>query len=454
MAVTISLQMSHDLGRCKNHGCNKQFLSLMGSGKLHLVKTSLPSLALRQDPLSIRLPKSVYSQKCRSPCKHITFRCHSFLNPGNGNGISCMKNAAVAFTRSCNAFQGSPIVLKLLSAVGIIAFALWGLGPLMRQSRIHKNGSGSKKSEGGNYHVMTPLFPLLLWSGVIFICRELDPVVLPSEGIQVIKQRVLSFIISLSTLLTLAYYFSSFIQQAEKFFTRTNDSTDPRPLSSSGVTTSFQFLSRAVVPAVLVAAVLLFLELLGISTPKLLTAGGLGTVLLTFAGREIFRNFLSSAIIHATRPFVVNDWVQTKIEGYDVSGNVERVGWWTPTIIRGENREAVHIPNHQFTVNVVSNLSQKTHWRVKTHLAISHVDFNKINNIVADMRKVLAKNPQVEHKKLHRRVFLDYINPDNQGLMIYVSCFVKTSHLEEYMCVKVRGPFFFSCCTILLGKHT
>ncbi|XP_058734269.1 uncharacterized protein LOC131605998 [Vicia villosa] len=79
--------------------------------------------------------------------------------------------------------------------------------------------------------------------------------------------------------------------------------------------------------------------------------------------------------------------------------------------------QAVHIPNHKFTVNVVRNLSQKTHWRIKTHLAISHLDVNKINNIVADMRKVLAKNPQVEQQKLHRRVFLDNINPENQALM-------------------------------------
>lgn len=28
-------------------------------------------------------------------------------------------------------------------------------------------------------------------------------------------------------------------------------------------------------------------------------------------------------MIHATRPFVVNEWIQTKIEGYEVSGTVE-----------------------------------------------------------------------------------------------------------------------------------
>ncbi|KAL4566072.1 hypothetical protein LXL04_030182 [Taraxacum kok-saghyz] len=93
--------------------------------------------------------------------------------------------------------------------------------------------------------------------------------------------------------------------------------------------------------------------------------------------------------------------------------------------------------------------SQKTHWRIKTHLAISHLDVNKINNIVADMRKVLAKNPQVEQQKLHRRVFLDNVDRANQALLILISCFVKTSHFEEYLCVKVSAflLFFFIKCS-------
>jgi small-conductance mechanosensitive channel len=115
----------------------------------------------------------------------------------------------------------------------------------------------------------------------------------------------------------------------------------------------------------------------------------------------------------------------------------QQVGWWSPTIIRGDDREAVHIPNHQFSVNIVRNLTQKTHWRIKTHLAISHLDVSKINNIVADMRKVLSKNPQIEQQKIHRRVFLEDIDPENQALRILISCFVKTSRFEEYLCVKV-----------------
>lgn len=41
-------------------------------------------------------------------------------------------------------------------------------------------------------------------------------------------------------------------------------------------------------------------------------------------------------------------------------------------------------------------------------------------NIVADMRKVLAKNPQVEQQKLHRRVFLDNVDRENQALLVSI----------------------------------
>lgn len=55
----------------------------------------------------------------------------------------------------------------------------------------------------------------------------------------------------------------------------------------------FQFAGKAIYSAVWVAAAALFMELLGFSTQKWLTAGGLGTVLLTLAGREVEFTFLS-----------------------------------------------------------------------------------------------------------------------------------------------------------------
>ncbi|WCJ24736.1 Mechanosensitive ion channel protein 3 chloroplastic [Euphorbia peplus] len=434
MTCATSIQFSHELRIHNARGCVAQPVRTLGKGKskLHLINDNLSSRSLRQDAWTFHvLSSSISGPMNPGSLRCNVFVCHSLLTSGGGKEIPVLKSAAVVLTRSYDVLRGSPVVLKLVSAFGVVAFAAWGLGPLMRLSRtifLLKSDNNWKKSRT-HYILTSYLQPLLLWTGAILICRALDPVVLQSEASQAVKQRLLNFIRSLSTVLAFAYCLSSLIQEAQKFLAEMNDSNDTGNMG-------FSFAGKAIYSAVWVAAVSLFMELLGFSTQKWLTAGGLGTVLLTLAGREIFTNFLSSVMIHATRPFVLNEWIQTKIEGYEVSGTVEHVGWWSPTIIRGDDREAVHIPNHKFTVNVVRNLSQKTHWRIKTHLAISHLDVNKINNIVADMRKVLAKNPQVEQQRLHRRVFLEDIDTENQALKILISCFVKTSHFEEYLCVK------------------
>ncbi|KAG9139850.1 hypothetical protein Leryth_015236 [Lithospermum erythrorhizon] len=427
MVTTGILQMFPGVGVCKNQLPTNQFQNTIGTARLQPFLGNLSSVSLRQSFWSTSLLRKLHNT---GPYRNKTSRCQSLFNPGNALDFSCLKNTASILTRSYQTLHNSPYVLNLLPTIGIVVFTIWGAGPLLQQSRqiFLSNDSNWKKSNA--YYVLTSYIqPLLLWTGAILLCRTVDPVVPPTEASQAVKTRLINFVRSLSTVVAVAHCLSSVIQHAQKFFTETNEPKDPRNMG-------FQFASKVLYSAVWVAAASLFMELLGFSTQKWLTAGGLGTVLLTLAGREIFTNFLSSAIIHATRPFVANEWIQTKIEGYEVSGTVEHVGWWSPTVIRGENREAVYIPNHKFTVNVVRNLTQKTHWRVKTHLAISHLDVSKINNIVADMRKVLAKNPQVEQQKLHRRVFLENVNPDNQALLILISCFVKTSHHEEYLCVK------------------
>ncbi|KAL2892996.1 Mechanosensitive ion channel protein 3 chloroplastic [Bienertia sinuspersici] len=385
-----------------------------------------------KDACNLHALSRAINKKSAASSKHRVVLCRSLLLPSGGNCSPLMQNAPVVLKRVCDSLSSKSLVYQLIPAVGVIALA-WGLLPLLRLGWsvfLHRNGGGNWKKSSTYFFAASYVQPLLLWTGALLICRALDPIILPSEASQIVKQRLLHFVRAFSTVVAFAYCLSCLVQQLQKYFMEASDSNDSRSMG-------FQFAGKAIYTAVWVASVSLFMELLGFSTQRCLTAGGLGTVLLTLAGREIFTNFLSSVIIHTTRPFVLNEWIQTKIEGYEVSGTVEHVGWWSPTIIRGDDREAVYIPNHKFTVSIVRNLTQKNHWRIKTHLAISHLDVNKIHNIVADMRKVLAKNPQVEQQKLHRRIFLDNINHENQALLIMISCFVKTSRFEEYLCVKV-----------------
>ncbi|XP_018441074.1 mechanosensitive ion channel protein 3, chloroplastic [Raphanus sativus] len=425
MMRTVSLPLSHH----KIHRASGYHYSVSCKSRVYRTQTGLSSCSMRQDVWSLQLLETLHGSTPPVSSRCNAFVCRAALFPGSGSQLPILKSTALVLTRAYDALNGNPHLVKLIPAVAILAFATWGIRPLLGVTRatLFEKGNDSKSSM--QYTVVSYLQPLLLWTGALLFCRALDPIVLSSSASQAVKTRLLSFARSISTVLAFACCLSSLLQQVQKFIMETNNPADTRNMG-------FSFAGKAVYTAAWVAAASLFMELLGFSTQKWLTAGGLGTVLLTLAGREILTNFLSSIMIHATRPFVLNEWIQTKIGGYEVSGTVEHVGWWSPTIIRGDDREAVHIPNHQFSVNIVRNLTQRTHWRIKTHLAISHLDVSKINSIVADMRKVLSKNPQIEQQKIHRRVFLEDVDPENQALRILISCFVKTSRFEEYLCVK------------------
>jgi MscS family membrane protein len=335
----------------------------------------------------------------------------SFALPVSLQEIPLIKRTSLALTRSCDALLSNPDTSLVVSAIGIIMFALCFFLPLVRDIRNRFDHGGNWK-KNPTYLISTSyLQPLLLWTGATLICRGLDPVVMPSAAGQAVKTRLVTFVRSLSTVLPIAYILTSLIQQAQKILIDMRNPNDTRNMG-------FDFIMKALYTGIWIAAISLFMELLGFNTQKWVTAGGFGTVLLTLAGREIFTNFLSSVMINATRPFIVNEWINAKIDGVDVSGIVEHVGWWSPTIIRGDDREAIYIPNHKFTVSILRNNTQRSHWRIKTYLAISHMDAGKIGLIVADMRKVLAKNPNIEQQKLHRRVFFEKIDPKNQALMV------------------------------------
>ncbi|KMZ76326.1 Mechanosensitive ion channel protein 2, chloroplastic [Zostera marina] len=418
MSVGDCLQISYEAGIC----FKKCSFGVRNQKNLRRVYLS-PQAALRFQPRD--LWSFIVSHRFKkTPIQIIRHRrdtvsCRSFRIT-----LALMSRSYAA------ALRRHPILLTLISAVGLISFSLsaCGLRPLLSRNFFTHNNDNWTDTKAHSVFISSYLQPLLIWAAVILICRSIDPVVLSVKESHVIKQRILNFIRSLTTVLTFGYSLSMFIHQMQNLRGQSND--------ASSLSMSLEFAAKSVNTCVWIASASLFVEMLGFSTHKLLTAGGLGTLLLTLVGREIFTNFLSSLMIYAGRPFILDEWIQTNIDGSDIVGSVERIGLWSPTIIRGENLEAIHVPNQKFNVNVVRNHSQKTHYRMKTHLAISQFDAGKISSIVGDMRKVLANYSQVEKQKLHRRVFFEYIDTETQAFMIQVSCFVKTSHYEEFLGVK------------------
>ncbi|KAM0901561.1 hypothetical protein ACQ4PT_019905 [Festuca glaucescens] len=428
MAVGITSQLFQGATSTNRFSQTNKFRS-PEKRSFSLPSTSLPSVAYGKDSLVRNVLERSYRPMLYVPCRYRASGAKSFALPVSWQEIPLFKSTSSALARSCDSLLANPATAFVAPAIGIIVFALWGFLPLMKDIRNRIDHGGNWKQSPTYLISRSYLQPLLLWTGATLICRGLDPVVLPSAASQAVKTRLVTFVRSLSTVLATAYIMTSLIQQVHKFLVDTRNPNDRRNMG-------LDFTTKAVYTGIWIAAVSLFMELLGVNTKKWITAGGFGTVLLTLAGREILTNFISSIMINASRPFVVNEWITTKIDGVEVTGVVEHVGMWSPTVIRGDDKEAIYIPNHKFTVSIVRNNTRRSHWRIKTYLAISHMDAGKISIIVADMRKVLAKNHNIEQQRLHRRVFFEKIDEETQALMIYISCFVKTSHFEEYLNVQ------------------
>ncbi|KAK8942812.1 hypothetical protein KSP39_PZI009561 [Platanthera zijinensis] len=68
---------------------------------------------------------------------------------------------------------------------------------------MQRNANNWRKSRT-HFIFISYLQPILLWTGTTLICRTLDPLVLTSEASQVVRQRLLNFAKSLSTVLAFA----------------------------------------------------------------------------------------------------------------------------------------------------------------------------------------------------------------------------------------------------------
>ncbi|PPS00098.1 hypothetical protein GOBAR_AA20571 [Gossypium barbadense] len=178
MSLSGSLQLSYDLGLCRNQVYKTKFKIVLGRGKLDLLSSDLSSRASflqqhEQDVWRSSLSNKLYRPMHFVPYRNNGFRCHAFGVPAQILELPGVKAASISLTRSYNTLQASPLALKLIPAATIIIFSLYGVGPLIRRGRsllLHKSDNSWKKSRT-HYVTTSYVQPLLLWAGAILMCR-------------------------------------------------------------------------------------------------------------------------------------------------------------------------------------------------------------------------------------------------------------------------------------------
>jgi MscS family membrane protein len=191
-------------------------------------------------------------------------------------------------------------------------------------------------------------------------------------------------------------------------------------------------IGKLVRAAVLITAVLIGLQTLGINIAGLLAFGGVGGIAVGLAAKDILANVFGGLTIYLDRPFAVGDWIRSPDQ--EIEGTVEDIGW-RRTVIRTFDKRPLYVPNSAFTTISVENPSRMSHRRIKETIGVRYDDMRKVGPIVKDIRDFLIGDPDIDDRET-LMVNVDEFGASSVNFFIYT--FTHTTVWTEYHAVKQR----------------
>jgi len=182
--------------------------------------------------------------------------------------------------------------------------------------------------------------------------------------------------------------------------------------------------------SILITAGLVTLQTLGFSISGVLAFGGIGGIAIGFAARDLLANFFGGLMLYLDRPFAVGDWVRSPDRS--IEGGVEHIGW-RQTRIRSFDMRPIYIPNGVFSTMVIVNPSRMTHRRLYETVGIRYADAGKMENIVADVRAMLERHPDIDSEQT-TLVHFNKFAPSS--LDFFISAYTRTTVWAEFHRVK------------------
>jgi len=240
----------------------------------------------------------------------------------------------------------------------------------------------------------------------------------------------------LSTLLFVLWFALRFLQDIENRLTdralglgRTTDLTNINAVVQ---------LSRIIL---VILALLMALQVVGISISAILTVGSVSIAVFGFAAKDMLSNFLGGMIIYWDRPFSVGDWIRSPDR--DIEGIVERIGWRV-TRVRTLDKRPLYVPNGVLTTIALENPSRMTHRRIKITVGVRYSDAHCIVKIVQAIETMLRENPEIDNMQTIS-VGLSEFAPSSLNILIYA--FTKTVKWGNFQ--PVRQAVFLNILDII-----
>jgi MscS family membrane protein len=182
--------------------------------------------------------------------------------------------------------------------------------------------------------------------------------------------------------------------------------------------------------SIIITAALVAMQTLGYSVSGVLAFGGIGGIAIGFAARDLLANFFGGFMIYMDRPFDVGDWIRSPDK--EIEGTVEKIGWRLTTIRTFEKRP-LYVPNAIFTSISVENPSRMSNRRIKETIGIRYDDVAKMEDIIADVKKMLKEHDDID---ANQTLIVNFNEFAPSSLDFFIYTFTKTTNWIEFHQVK------------------
>ncbi len=194
--------------------------------------------------------------------------------------------------------------------------------------------------------------------------------------------------------------------------------------------TTVRALCQLLRAAVIITAVLIAMQTLGVPVSGVLAFGGMGGLAIGFAAKDLLGNFFGGLMIFLDRPFKVGDWISSPDKL--IEGTVENIGWRL-TRIRKFDKRPLYVPNGIFSTIAVENPSRMTNRRIYAEIGLRYDDAKKMATVLSDIEAMLREHPEIDLRQTLMVNLIEF-GPSALNFMIYT--FTKTTEWVKFQAIQ------------------
>ncbi|KDM91052.1 mechanosensitive ion channel family protein [Photobacterium galatheae] len=181
----------------------------------------------------------------------------------------------------------------------------------------------------------------------------------------------------------------------------------------------------------LVFAVILVLGHFGVPVSSILAFGGMGSIVLGFAAKDLLGDLVSGFLIYMDGQFDIGEWI--KLEEPKIEGTVEYIGWRVSRIRTFDDRP-LYVPNGMLSKAIVQNVSRRDAMRIKEYITVSAESAPLMSMICKEIRNdVLLNHDGIDQD---RTVVVNLASYQAGVCWIYLSAFTRSGDMQGFYGIK------------------